>query len=128
MAASWHDIEKTSHVDTLLLDVRTPDEYALGTIHYAINIPIDEIRSRFDEIPKNKRIIVFCGVGLRGYVACRILAQNATPGHIIEVKATDPSFASDVKSWSNMTGNKLLDVTQQSGVITARLQKQKLQK
>ncbi len=201
-ACSWRDIEKVNTRETLLLDVRTPDEFSLGTIHNAVNIPLDELRERMAEIPKDKRIIVFCGVGLRGYVACRILNQheystvenlsggiktwefaiqkqsnediyekdvvgiddhiyqakapemhpvadqfekmevdasglqcpgpilklkdsaaNASPGTIIEIKATDPGFTADAKAWANMTGNKVMDITQEAGVITARIQK-----
>lgn len=56
-----------------LIDVRTADEHALGSIPGAINIPIDELRERIDEVPRNKEIVLFCAVGLRGYVAERIL-------------------------------------------------------
>ncbi len=59
-----------------LLDVRTPEEVAAGSIPGAHNIPVDSIRERIGEIPKNKKIMVFCRVGLRGYVAYRILAQK----------------------------------------------------
>ncbi|RKY11657.1 MAG: pyridine nucleotide-disulfide oxidoreductase, partial [Planctomycetota bacterium] len=59
-----------------LLDVRTPAEVEVGTIPGAINIPVDDLRSRLDEMPKDKEILVFCQVGLRGYLACRILTQN----------------------------------------------------
>jgi predicted sulfurtransferase len=48
----------------------------LGTIKGSINIPVDEIRERLDEIPENKDIYVFCQVGLRGYLASRILMQK----------------------------------------------------
>ena len=200
---SWRDLVTIDTSQTFLLDVRTPDEFALGSIRHAVNIPVDEIRERMDEIPKDKRIVVFCGVGLRGYVAVRILAQHgyteaenlnggiktyematqkqsnediyardvvgvddqiyqsapgdqavAVPkvpslkidacglqcpgpilklknqaaemqvGEMVEVKATDPGFAADVQSWANMTGNRVLDIQQASGVITARLVKQ----
>ena len=60
----------------LLLDVRTPVEVEAGTISGAINIPVDELRSRLNELSKDKEILVFCQVGLRGYIACRILNQN----------------------------------------------------
>ena len=60
----------------ILLDVRTAGEVQAGTIPGAINIPIDELRNRLGELPKNKEIIAFCQVGLRGYLACRILSQN----------------------------------------------------
>jgi Uncharacterized NAD(FAD)-dependent dehydrogenases len=60
----------------MLVDIRTAAEYAQGSIPNAINIPLDEIRSRLDEFPKGKRIRIFCRVGLRGYVGCRILSQH----------------------------------------------------
>lgn len=69
------DINK-SNDDILLLDVRSPGEIAAGTISRSINIPIDQLRSRLNELPKDKEILVFCQVGLRGYLACRILTQN----------------------------------------------------
>jgi NADPH-dependent 2,4-dienoyl-CoA reductase/sulfur reductase-like enzyme/peroxiredoxin family protein/rhodanese-related sulfurtransferase/TusA-related sulfurtransferase len=60
----------------LLVDVRTPAEVEAGTISGAINIPVDQLRGRLNELPKDKELLVFCQVGLRGYIACRILAQN----------------------------------------------------
>ncbi|MBL7215629.1 MAG: FAD-dependent oxidoreductase [Phycisphaerae bacterium] len=59
-----------------LLDVRTPAEVQAGTIPGAVNIPIDELRARLDELPKDKEILAFCAVGLRAYLACRILTQH----------------------------------------------------
>jgi len=59
-----------------LLDVRTADEVAAGTIPGAKNIPIDDLRDRLDDLDKEKEYLVFCRVGLRGYLACRILEQN----------------------------------------------------
>lgn len=73
--AHWREIASLSP-SALLIDVRTDMEYNLGTIPGAINIPVDELRSRLDVLPKDKEIIVFCAVGLRGYLAWRILAQN----------------------------------------------------
>jgi len=60
----------------VLLDVRTAEEFKMGTIKGAINIPLDDLRERLDELPKEKEIWAFCQVGLRGYVACRILQQH----------------------------------------------------
>ncbi|HUT92088.1 MAG TPA: FAD-dependent oxidoreductase [Thermoguttaceae bacterium] len=60
----------------LLLDVRTPAEVEAGTIPGAINIPVDELRQRLGELPQGKEVLAFCQVGLRGYLACRILSQN----------------------------------------------------
>ncbi|NLX26806.1 MAG: FAD-dependent oxidoreductase [Lentisphaerae bacterium] len=59
-----------------LIDVRNPDEVALGTIKGAKNIPLDKIRENLDQFPKENEYLIFCQVGLRGYLACRILEQN----------------------------------------------------
>jgi NADPH-dependent 2,4-dienoyl-CoA reductase/sulfur reductase-like enzyme/rhodanese-related sulfurtransferase len=58
-----------------LLDVRTPKEYAAGTIPGAENIPVDDLRSKLSELDPAQPLIVFCQVGLRGYVATRLLRQ-----------------------------------------------------
>lgn len=56
-----------------ILDVRTADEFSFGSMKDAVNIPLDELRDHLDEIPKDKPIVTFCAVGLRGYLASRIL-------------------------------------------------------
>ena len=61
--------------DRMLLDVRSPTEVKAGTIPGAVNIPVDELRNRLDELPRDKEVLVFCQVGLRGYLAGRILSQ-----------------------------------------------------
>lgn len=61
--------------DTMLLDVRTPQEYAAGHIPGARNIPVDELRTRLDELPREQQIATYCQVGQRGYLATRILLQ-----------------------------------------------------
>jgi len=71
----WDEID-TLPKDAMLIDVRTKMEFDLGTIGDAVNIPIDELRSRLSEIPKEKDIYIFCQVGLRGYLAYRILIQK----------------------------------------------------
>jgi NADPH-dependent 2,4-dienoyl-CoA reductase/sulfur reductase-like enzyme/peroxiredoxin family protein/rhodanese-related sulfurtransferase/TusA-related sulfurtransferase len=197
----WYDIQNLDDKNTYLLDVRTAEEYQLGTIEGSVNIPVDELRERLEEIPKDKKLVLFCGVGLRGYVACRVLMQqgfdevynlsggyktyqHATqkqsnedifekdfigkddqiyqydhdgkqapvdiktmevdacglqcPGPIMKLKqslqdmnegdriketATDPGFYEDVKSWSKMTGNKLVSVDQEKGKVVAVIEK-----
>jgi NADPH-dependent 2,4-dienoyl-CoA reductase/sulfur reductase-like enzyme/rhodanese-related sulfurtransferase len=57
----------------LLLDVRTPQEFACGHIPGAVNIPVDNLRSRLAEVPKRRPIVTYCQVGQRGYLATRIL-------------------------------------------------------
>jgi NADPH-dependent 2,4-dienoyl-CoA reductase/sulfur reductase-like enzyme/peroxiredoxin family protein/rhodanese-related sulfurtransferase/TusA-related sulfurtransferase len=195
--AKWQEVMERNTADTFVLDVRTKDEYALGKISGAYNIPIDELRSRISEVPKDKKIFVYCAVGLRAYVGTRILMQNGYPqvfnlmggyktweyvsmkqsndisnegyrigknddmafspaaasskpsieidacgmqcpgpiiklkesmssaaeGTIATVRATDPGFANDVKSWCRVTGNHLLDVRQDSQGIVAKIQK-----
>ncbi len=185
----WNEISGLSE-DTFLVDVRTAEENSLGTIEGAINIPLDEIRERVDEIPKDKKILLFCAVGLRGYVASRILSQkgydvynlsggyktyqHATrkdadedifeketirkddmiyrekedividacglqcPGPIMQlkkgveevgngqriiIKASDPGFMNDAPSWCNVTGNTLVSIEKNGGVVEAVIEK-----
>jgi NADPH-dependent 2,4-dienoyl-CoA reductase/sulfur reductase-like enzyme/peroxiredoxin family protein/rhodanese-related sulfurtransferase/TusA-related sulfurtransferase len=73
--AQWRDIKNEDN-DTLILDVRTADEFSLGAIPGSINIPLDSLRSRLAELPSDKPIVTTCAVGLRGYTAYRILVQN----------------------------------------------------
>jgi NADPH-dependent 2,4-dienoyl-CoA reductase/sulfur reductase-like enzyme/rhodanese-related sulfurtransferase len=58
-----------------LADVRTPEEYADGHIPGAVNLPVDDLRLRLSELPRDRRIAVYCKVGQRGYLATRILRQ-----------------------------------------------------
>ena len=62
--------------EDFVLDVRTPQEYAAGHIAGSVNIPLDELRERLGELPKDTAITVTCAVGLRGYIAARILAGH----------------------------------------------------
>ena len=60
----------------VLLDVRTVEEFEAGTLTGAVNIPLDSLRDHLSELPCEKTIWVFCQIGLRGYVASRILTQS----------------------------------------------------
>lgn len=60
----------------VLLDVRTEDEFNNGHLEGAVNIPLDSLRARIKELNKNEEILEYCQIGLRGYVAARILTQN----------------------------------------------------
>jgi len=62
--------------DQFLLDVRTGFEFKAGAIPGSVNIPIDDLRNRLQEIPKDKEILVYCATGVRSYLACRILSQK----------------------------------------------------
>ncbi len=59
-----------------ILDVRTAAENRMGRIEGSVNIPLDDLRGRLSELPKDQPIYVHCAIGLRGYLACRILSQN----------------------------------------------------
>ena len=83
-----------------LLDVRTEWEYRRGHIESFVNIPVDELRERLDEIEKEKPVYVICQSGLRSYIACRILngygieAYNFSGGfRFYEAAAQDGSLA-----------------------------------
>jgi NADPH-dependent 2,4-dienoyl-CoA reductase/sulfur reductase-like enzyme/rhodanese-related sulfurtransferase len=71
--ADWLEI---AHTDALLLDVREPDEFAGGHIPRAINLPLSQLRSRYAELPQDRDIWIYCGVGQRAYYATRFLAQH----------------------------------------------------
>lgn len=201
---SWDKIHSFHSDNIVLLDVRTKEENELGHIEGSLNIAVDDLRGRLNEIPRDKKIIVYCGVGLRGYIASRILTQSGftevynlsggyktyehavckqsnedifeanyitkdgqihrgkenkaeepdtnkavktiqvdacglqCPGPILKLKeeietikdgerleqtATDMGFMKDVKSWCNMTGNKLISVTTEKGKVKALIEK-----
>jgi len=70
----WHEVADEVAKGVQLIDVRTPSEYARGTVDGAVNIPVDDLRARLDEVADD--VIVHCQVGLRGYLAARTLAQH----------------------------------------------------
>ncbi len=75
----WHlaDLDNILGNNSItLLDTRTEQEYGRGHIDKFINIPVDELRERLDELAKDKPVYVICQSGLRSYIACRILEGN----------------------------------------------------
>ncbi|MBA4367818.1 MAG: CoA-disulfide reductase [Desulfobacterium sp.] len=73
----WHELNDLDQKENILIDLRTKKEIVReGTIGNALHIPVDELRNRLDELDREKTYILFCGIGLRGYVAYRILKQN----------------------------------------------------
>lgn len=72
----WRELRDADLSEITLVDVRTPDEFALGSIKGAVNIPLDDMRLRLSDIPADKPVVVYCAVGLRGYLASNILRQN----------------------------------------------------
>lgn len=191
----WHDVKDLPRDSSVtLLDTRTQMEYKNGHIEGFINIPLDSLRGRLSELDKSKPVYVTCQVGLRGYVAARILTQNgydaynlsggyrlyksifgahaqaadsyglnpetqlpestekskeyktvhldacglqcpgpivklsnalkeANDGDVIEIKTTDPAFASDIEGFCRRTGNKFLGLESSKGIGVAKIQK-----
>jgi NADPH-dependent 2,4-dienoyl-CoA reductase/sulfur reductase-like enzyme/rhodanese-related sulfurtransferase len=74
--AQWHEVAALDPAKTLVLDVRRADERAKGHIPGSMHIPLDELRARLSELPKDKEIIASCQSGQRSYFACRLLAQH----------------------------------------------------
>jgi len=75
----WHIKDEPSlprDGSVTLLDTRTPEEYGSGHVDGFINIPVDELRDRIDELPKDKPVYVMCQSGVRSYIATRILEGN----------------------------------------------------
>ena len=83
----WSDVEEEAQMlqaasiekgekRPFLLDVQTEGEYNRGHIKGAVNIPVDELRGRLNEVPQDRPVYVYCWSGLRSYLACRILSQH----------------------------------------------------
>lgn len=73
----WHELAGLDREASVLLDLRTKKELeASGTIPGALHIPVDDLRETLKELDPNKTYILYCAIGLRGYLAHRILAQN----------------------------------------------------
>lgn len=94
---SWRELLAADPAGMFLLDVRTPEEYAFGAIDGAVNIPLDELRDRISEIPADKEVVIYCAVGLRGYLALKILTargyrqvKNLSGGYKTFATATVP--------------------------------------
>jgi rhodanese-related sulfurtransferase len=71
----WNDINGLNG-NSILIDVRSDKEFSKGHIPGAVNIPVDDIRNRLSDFPTDKKIYTYCAVGLRGYLAQRILRQR----------------------------------------------------
>lgn len=93
----WRELRDADIRKITLIDVRTPDEHSLNSIKGSINIPLDDLRERMNEIPSDKPVYLYCAVGLRGYLASRILLQhgfgnvkNLVGGYKTYLAATTP--------------------------------------
>lgn len=73
---SFDEVKLAVEEGAYLLDVRSPAEFAGGTISGAVNIPLDILRAGLAGLPNDRTILIFCKVGLRGYIASRILTAH----------------------------------------------------
>lgn len=175
---------------SILLDVRDEEEVINGAIKGAINIPVNNLRKNLSKLDKNKEILIYCAVGIRGYIAGRILTHNgfkvknlnggyktysnyeyrakeiknndkgnscmvnndietgvvkelnatglSCPGPLMQVKATmdnmnngdilkvkvsDEGFYRDIAAWTKRTGNQLINIDKNKGIIEAKIKK-----
>ncbi len=111
--ATWNDVKEMNQEDYILVDVRSDEEYKNGHVEGAINIPVDSLRERLSELDPKKTIVEYCQVGLRGYVADRILSQNGyqvmnvTGGYKTASSLKfDPAKDNNKHNPSNGTGSK----------------------
>lgn len=71
----WHELDAELRAGATLIDVRSPAEHGSGAIPGAVNVPLDELRDRSEQLPDGP-ILVHCQVGLRGHIATRLLRQR----------------------------------------------------
>ena len=74
--ATFEDADARDTETTILLDVRSPKEFSRGHVQGALNIPVDELRGRLNELDASKEILEYCQVGVRAHIAQRILSQH----------------------------------------------------
>jgi NADPH-dependent 2,4-dienoyl-CoA reductase/sulfur reductase-like enzyme/rhodanese-related sulfurtransferase len=74
--AQWNEVATLDPLQSVVVDVRRPDERARGFIPGSLHIPLDELRARMDELPRDKEIVASCQSGQRSYFASRILVQH----------------------------------------------------
>lgn len=117
---TWNEVEKMNKGDYILLDVRSSVEYRNGHIEGSMNIPVDELRTRLNELDKSRTIIAYCQVGLRGYVADRILSQlgykvyNITGGY---KSAFSINMKTEGSDFNDKGGSKRVHIDQDTQTI-----------
>ncbi|MDD6211258.1 MAG: FAD-dependent oxidoreductase [Bacteroidales bacterium] len=126
-AVTWRDMAGAVERGVFVLDVRTKEEFAFGAIAGAVNIPLDEVRGRLPEIPSDREVYVYCSVGVRGYLAQRILmargfadVKNLSGGYRTYSAATAP-IVNPVSPVSNEKRDRVSDSVAESPVKTVKI-------
>ncbi len=88
--AQWHEVDSLVADGAMLVDVRTPAEFARGHIPGAVNLPVDDLRDLMDEVA-GRSVLVYCQVGMRGHTATMLLRQSG-----IDARNLDGGYA----TWS----------------------------
>ena len=106
---SWRELQEIDPATVQLIDVRTAQEFELGSIRGALNIDVNTLRQRVGELDPAKPVIVYCQVGLRGYLAYRMLKQlgfkevrNLTGGYKTWAWAIDKQGNPDIFDYENL--------------------------
>lgn len=112
------ELDKTiADSEVAIIDVRTCPEFATGAIPSAVNVPLEELRCRVDEIPRDKPVVTYCKLGQRGYFAERIIRQNGfddvrnLSGGIVTWKQYHPSPRTDPEESSPMDEHNTTETT-----------------
>ena len=82
--------------DAVVVDVRRPDEYAEGHVKGAIFIPVDDVLSRIDELPKDKKLLFICAQGVRSGLACEMAAAMGIDSeNLFNIEAGTPAWVGE---------------------------------
>ena len=110
----YSDVDSLDLNESVILDVRESFEMLMGSIPNSINIPLGQLRHRLNELPVDKKIYITCQVGLRGYVACRLLMQHGFDCYNIDggYKTYQSVKALKVNKDSDEKGEKIIKETQ----------------
>ena len=107
----WSEVNSLDETTSVVLDVRESFELMTGKIKNSIHIPLGQLRDRLNELPTDKTVYVTCQVGLRGYVACRLLNQYGfkaknIDGGVKTYLAIEKAQQAISKQWISIIKNK----------------------
>lgn len=114
----WHEVSDLVKQKALIIDVRDQDEHDAGSIESSRLIPLTQLRDRLEDIPKTQPIYVYCQVGIRGYLATRILKQNGYP----QVKNLDGGYRTYMEVFRPSDRNQFKTQVSESGIAKMMMQ------